>query len=225
MTEGNPNGMKNNFQLIIFDIDGTLVNTLDDIRDSANKVLKYFGIKKASGGKIKYAVGSGVDNFFSNLGVSNRDIEEAKKLFTESYIINITNKSKLYPKMFYVLKELKKRKIILYVVSNKPQIFSEKLLKALKVEKYFTKIIGINGKDKKRLKPSAFYIKKILLKEKVRPSAALIVGDSKTDILAAKNSKIFSCAVLYGFRKFKELKKFNPDFFIKKPVDVLDIIK
>lgn len=216
--------MKNNFQLIIFDIDGTLVNTLDDIRDSANKVLKHFGIKKASKEKIKYAVGSGVDNFFSNLGVSVRDIENAKKLFTESYLINLTNKSKLYPRMLHIIKELKKKKIILYVVSNKPQIFSEKLLKMLKIKKYFKKIIGINSEEKKRLKPSAFYIRKILLKEKVLPSEVLIVGDSKTDILAAKNSKIFSCAVLYGFRNFKELKKYNPDFFIKKPIDILNII-
>ena len=217
--------MKNNFQLIIFDIDGTLVDTLDDIRDSANKVLKNFGIKKASKEKIKYAVGSGVDNFFSNLAVRVRDIEKAKKLFTESYFINLTNKSKLYSGVLGVLRELKKKKIILYVVSNKPQIFSEKLLKMLKVKKYFKKIIGINSEEKKRLKPSAFYIKKILLKEKVLPSEALIVGDSKTDILAAKNSGIFSCAVLYGFRNFKELKKYNPDFFIKKPIDILNIIK
>ncbi|MDO8734206.1 MAG: HAD-IA family hydrolase, partial [Elusimicrobiota bacterium] len=177
--------MKNNFQLIIFDIDGTLVNTLDDIRDSANKVLKHFWIKKASKEKIKDAVGSGVDNFFSNLGVNVRDIGNAKKLFTESYLINLTNKSKLYPRMLHVIRELKKKKIILYVVSNKPQIFSEKLLKMLKIKKYFKKIIGINSEEKKRLKPSAFYIKKIFLKEKVRPSEVLIVGDSKTDILAA----------------------------------------
>lgn len=217
--------MKNNFQLVIFDIDGTLVDTLDDIRDSANKVIRHFGLKKASKEKIKYAVGSGVDNFFSNLGVGVRDIKKAKKLFTESYLINMTNKSKLYPRMLYILKELKKRKIILYVVSNKPQIFSEKLLNMLKIKKYFKKIIGINSEEKKRLKPSAFYIKKILLKEKVRPAEALIVGDSRTDILAAKNSKISSCAVLYGFRTFEELKKYNPDFFIKKPVDILNIIK
>lgn len=224
MTKGNPCGMKNNFQLIIFDIDGTLVDTLDDIRDSANKVLKHFGLKKASKEKIKYAVGSGVDNFFSNLAVCVRDIEKAKKLFTESYLINLTNKSKLYPQMFHVIKELKKKKIILYVVSNKPQIFSEKLLKMLKVKKYFKKIIGINGDEKNRLKPAPYYIKKILLKEKVKSEKAMIVGDSKTDILAAKNSKIFSCAVLYGFRNFKELKKYNPDFFIKKPIDILRIL-
>ncbi|HAX62161.1 MAG TPA: hypothetical protein DCX95_06400 [Elusimicrobia bacterium] len=217
--------MKNNFQLIIFDIDGTLVDTLDDIRDSANKVLKYFGLKKASKEKIKYAVGSGVDNFFSKLAVRVRDIEKAKKLFTEIYLKNLTTKSKLYPQMLHVIKELKKRKIILYVVSNKPQVFSEKLLKVLKVKKYFKKIIGINSEEKKRLKPAPYYIKKILLKEKIKSEKTMIVGDSKTDILAAKNSKIFSCAVLYGFRTFKELKKYNPDFFIKKPIDVLDIIK
>ncbi|MBI5572969.1 MAG: HAD family hydrolase [Elusimicrobia bacterium] len=217
--------MKNNFQLIIFDIDGTLVNTLDDIRDSANKVLKHFGIKKASKEKIKHSVGSGVDNFFSNLHVKDSNIKSAKKLFSENYLKNLTVKSKLYSGMLGVLKELKKEKIILYVVSNKPQIFSEKLLKMLKVKKYFKKIIGINSEEKKRLKPSAFYIRKILLKEKILPSEALIVGDSKTDILAAKNSKIFSCAVLYGFRKYGELEKYNPDFYVRKPVELMDIIK
>ncbi|PIU82697.1 MAG: hypothetical protein COS68_08055 [Elusimicrobia bacterium CG06_land_8_20_14_3_00_38_11] len=216
--------MENNFQLIIFDLDGTLVDTIDDIKDSANKVLKHFGLPKASKEKIKHSVGSGVDNFFSNLDVNVRDIQDAGKLFKEGYLKNLTNKSKLYPRMLHVVKELKKKKIILYVVSNKPQVFSEKLLRMLKVKKYFKKIIGINSEEKKRLKPSPFYIRKILLKEKVRPSEALLVGDSKTDILAAKNSGIFSCAVLYGFRNFKELKKYNPDYFIKKPVDILSIV-
>ena len=225
MTEGNPCGMKNNFQLIIFDIDGTLVDTLDDITASANKVLKYFGLKKASKEEIKYAVGGGVDNFFLNLHVNSSNIKIAKKLFSEDYLKNITKKSKLYSGTLDVLKELKRRKIILYVVSNKPQVFSEKLLKMLKVKKYFKKIIGINSEEKRRLKPAPYYIKKILLKEKVKSEKAMIVGDSKTDILAAKNSKIFSAAVLYGFRNFKELKKYNPDFFIKRPIELLKIIK
>lgn len=216
---------KNRFKLIIFDLDGTLVNTLDDIADAANRTLAYFGIPKASKNRVKYAIGSGVDSFFVKLKIKQADIKKAEVQFTKNYIENLTKKSKLYPGIISVLRELKRKKTILYVVTNKPQIFSEKILKNLGIRKYFKKIIGGNGREKNRLKPSPYYIKKILLRGGVKSGSALIVGDSKTDILAAKNSKISSCAVLYGFRKYSELKKYHPDFYIKKPTDILKIIK
>ncbi|MBN1384679.1 MAG: HAD-IA family hydrolase [Elusimicrobia bacterium] len=212
------------FKLVIFDLDGTLVNTLDDIADSANEVLEYFGIPKVSNRQVKYAVGCGVDNFFINLTKKPIDIEDAKKQFTKHYLKNLIKKSKLYSGMLNVLQELKKKKIHMYVVSNKPQIFSERLLELLGIKKYFRKVIGINGREKKRLKPSPYYIKEIIAQSKVKPGRAVIIGDGKTDILAGRNSGISSCAVLYGFRKYMELKKYCPDFYIKKPKDILKII-
>jgi phosphoglycolate phosphatase len=216
---------KKKIKLVIFDLDGTLVDTLDDITDSANKILKRFDIPEATKEQVKYAVGSGVINFFVSLTNKKIDIKKARLQYTKQYLKNLSKKSRIYPGMLNVLKELKRREISLYVVSNKPQIFTSKLLKELKIEKYFKEIIGINSEEKKRLKQSPYYLKRILLKEKINPKNALIIGDSKTDILSAKNTKMYSCAVLYGFRKYEELKKYRPNYYIRKPMDILKIIK
>src|SRR3989339_1712507 len=153
------------FKIIIFDLDGTLVNTLDDITDSANKVLKDFDISRKSKEEVKYAVGSGVDNFFRALTSKPISIKKAKSLFKKYYLKNLTKKSKLYPGILEVLQELKKNNISLYVISNKPNIYTPKLLKLLRVEKYFKKVIGINSEDKDRLKPSPYYVNIIISKE------------------------------------------------------------
>lgn len=215
---------KNRFDLIIFDLDGTLVDTLDDLTYSVNKVLEDFGIAKASKEQVQSAIGRGAVNLFSKLTNNTIDIKKAKLQFTRHYSKNLVKKSKLYPGILSILKELRKRNIILYVVSNKAHIFTRKLLKDIKIGKYFSGIIGINSEEKERLKPSPYYIKKILSKEKIKPENALIIGDSKTDILAAKNSKVYSCAALYGYRPTEELRKHKPDFYIKKPLDILKII-
>lgn len=220
---------KSRFKLVIFDLDGTLVNTLDDMTNAANRTLVYFGMPEVSKNHVKYAIGSGIDNFFNELTDKQINIKKAGVQFAKNYLKNLTRKSRLYSGIIDVLQALKRKKTILYVVTNKPQVFSEKVLKNLRIKKYFKKIIGAKGSakagEKERLKPSPYYIKKILKKEKIKPGEALIIGDSKTDVLAAKNAKTVSCAVLYGFRKYEELKKYHPDFFIKKPMEILKIIK
>lgn len=213
------------FKLFIFDLDGTLVNTLDDITDAVNAVLRKNNIRPVSTDRVRLGIGKGVDFLFRTVAGSKVSPAEAKKLFKYFYSRHLTDRSVLYPGILAVLKLLRKKKKKIHMLSNKPHNFSERILMDLSIRKYFDLIKGINGTEKEKLKPSPYYVLRSIKIEKVLPYQTVVIGDTYTDILSARNAGAFSCAALYGFRSYSELKKYKPDFYVRKPSELYCLLK
>ena len=202
-------------KLVIFDLDGTLLNTIDDIRDSFNKALNDFGLRETTTEEMKYFVGSGVDNLVKRaikkiLGEENYDdniikyhslLKEKYQFYYEQYQ---KNKTRLYDGIFDLILQLKKDNIKVAVLSNKPDNDVKNIIKY-----YFNDLVFdyVQGSNKEvGIKPSTLGLDKILKELNVyNKKEVLFVGDSDVDVLTAINASIDSAACLWGFRKKEEL--------------------
>lgn len=199
-------------RLIIFDLDGTLVNTLEDLTDSVNFTLGRLGRPPLHLNAVRQYVGDGMEMLLIRaLGAPNAGLlEEAKGIFTAHQRKNLVVSSRLYPGVEETLEHF--RSLPLAVVTNKTLEFSAPLLEQLGIRPYFSMIIGADAGLPLKPAPDAFLsIMKGLAVPKER---TVVVGDGATDILAGKAAGIMTCAVTYGFRSEDELRKAGPDHVI-----------
>lgn len=209
--------------LIIYDLDGTLIDSREDIAQASNKMLMELGLKKKSADEIAECVGRGVQNLVLGLlGKDHEDkFEKALKLVKKHYGNHLLDHTKLYPGVQETLEHFKGKKQV--VITNKPEGFSVKILEGLKIAHYFERIIG--GDTARTKKPSPESIFKILDELKISADRAIIVGDSAIDIETGKNAKVAVCAVIYGFGRLDEIQNAKPDFTIKQFNELMRIVK
>ena len=210
---------------IIFDLDGTLLDTLDDITDSINGMLNEFGYKPLDRETVRAIIGSGAKKLIADaLPEKVTDEEFVKRLEAYDRIYNASGspKTKLFGGIREVLIELKQRGYKLAVLSNKPQHSTDKV-----AEKYlqglgFDFIGGQSEKIKCKPDPSgALYV---LDKLGVKPKHAFLVGDGETDVIAAKNAGIIGVGALWGNRTKAQLQAAGGVLFAETPSDILKII-
>ena len=204
---------KNDIALIIFDLDGTLVNSQHDIRDGINHSLSKLGRPTISYEQVRSMVGGGVKRLVEK-AFENADVIELAhglQYFQDYYYNNLTTRTTCYPGVLEVLQHFKQTKKAVY--SNKPHPLTSKVIHQLDLDSYFDIILGSNP-DKYDRKPSPEGVLHILKELKVRPGNAIMVGDSTHDIHAAQAAGIHSCAVTYGYRSLEILEKAKPDFVI-----------
>jgi len=210
---------------IIFDLDGTLINTIDDIAESMNEVLEQYKYPIFTNDEYKMKIGEGFKNLIVKAmpeEVSDTIIEEATELFNKIYYKKYLNRSRPYVGIDTTLDKLVARNIRLGIHTNKRNYYTNFL-----IDKYFNRIpfIEVYGECAGiPTKPSPILTLKIIEKMNLRPEEVLYVGDSTTDILTAQNAGIHSVAVLWGFRSYEELKKYGAKYIISKPDELLDII-
>lgn len=211
---------------VIFDLDGTLLNSLQDIALSMNDVLKELNINTHEIEDYKNFVGDGALVLVRNALPKDSDeklINKALKRFKEIYGSNKYEFSRPYDNILEMLHSLEKQNIKLAILSNKPHIFTKAYVK-----KYFSEISfqEVHGqKESIEKKPSPQGLQNILNALKINTEECLYVGDTKTDILTAKNAKVKSIGVLWGFRPKEELEKYHADYIVSQVHDILDIIK
>ena len=203
----------NDFDLIIFDLDGTIANTLLDITFSVNETLVSFQHPKLNIKDVRTLIGSGVSSLMQKALNSNDKvlISKATKFFIKNYLINFSKKTKLYSGILNLLKKLSLKKLA--IVTNKPQKHTNVLLKVFKIDKYFKIVYG--GDAFKYKKPHPKPITSILKTLKVNNSKAILIGDGVNDVLAAKAANITCASVGYGYCDKKELLALKPDYFVK----------
>ncbi len=210
---------------VIFDLDGTLLDTLDDIADSINAMLNEYGYPNISRERVRAIIGSGAKKLIADaLPEKLSDEEFIKRLETYNRIYNASGspKTKLFGGVKEVLSELKNRGYRLAVLSNKPQHSTDKV-----AEKYLSGLgfdfIG-GQSDKIKCKPDPAGALYVVDKLGVKPENAYLVGDGETDVLAAINAGITGIAALWGNRTKEQLKSAGGTIFADTPKDILKII-
>jgi len=206
---------------IIFDLDGTLLNTIKDINVSINKTLEYFGYKKLNIKKTKANVGYGSKELVRKVLPKNTtpDVRlKATNHYLETYSKVSGTYAKPYRGIMKLLETLKTSGYKLAVVSNK-----DDHLVSLLNEQLFENIFEITKGVKKGVerKPHPQMIKETLKALNVTKDEAIYVGDTEVDIRTAKNAFLDVVAVTWGFRSLEELVPLKPNYIIKKPKQLL----
>ncbi len=213
-----------NLKAVIFDLDGTLLDTLEDIAISVNYVLKKFNKELIPVSEYRYLVGSGALKLMQDVlpGVGEEEIKKALKIFEEHYMKQYSKNTKLYEGIGKLLTFLQKRSIKLAILSNKPDSFTK--LCAMKYLRNwdFSAVYGIREQIPR--KPSPAGAIDIMKELHVEPKDCLFVGDTKIDMITAKNAEIDSIGVLWGFRDREELEQNSAKYIASTPIETIKLI-
>lgn len=189
-------------KIVIFDLDGTLINTLEDLKDSTNYALSRLNYPERTINEICQFVGNGVAKLIERAipdGKDNPDFQQCLEIFKKHYSKNMYNKTAPYDKILQILKTLKQNGYITAVVSNKFDMAVKELC-----SKYFSGLIDFAAGENEvcgiRKKPAPDTVLKVLEKFNLTNNEAVYVGDSDVDIMTAKNSKMPCISVTWGFR-------------------------
>lgn len=207
---------------VIFDLDGTLLNTLDDLADSTNYALSKFGYPTRTIEEVRQFVGNGVAKLIERAipeGENNPNFEKCLSIFKENYAQNMYNKTAPYNGIIEMLSNLKSKGIKIAVVSNKFDLAVKELCK-----KYFEGFIdfaaGENESQGIKKKPAPDTVLSVLNEFNFAPEDAVYVGDSDVDIMTAKNSKMPCISVTWGFRDEKFLLENGATILINAPSEI-----
>jgi len=209
------------YELLIFDLDGTLIDTRQDIADSANIMLAHYGLEGKGVTELTGYVGDGIAKFVERcVGDAELDFDKAVSLFKSIYISHLLDNTKPYPGIMELLKQLHMyRKVVL---TNKAHGPSETIIHGLGLSSFFEMVVG--GDTLPRKKPFPDGVNHILEKMAVDRTKALLVGDGRNDILTAAESNIRSVYVSWGFSDDGSMSDLKPDFSIDSPSELLEIL-
>ncbi len=208
-------------KLIIFDLDGTLVNAYAAIAESFNFTMEKMGLPQQRLSKIKRAVGWG-DQALLKPFVKAGNLKKALLIYREHHRRSLKVNSCLLPGAQRVLSYFKSKNYLLAVASNRPREFSDIVLRHLKIYKYFDYILCAD--QIKRPKPYPDIIKRIVKSLFVTNMETIYVGDMVVDVEAGKNAGVITAAVLTGSSERKELVKAGPDFIFQDVSGLLRIL-
>jgi len=210
----------NDLELIIFDLDGTLVDSSVDITNALNYAITAYGIKPLAVDDTIKIVGEGLTRLIEKiLGDNNASIKDsALDRFIQYYSEHLADFTKPYPGVTKTLEMLGGYKKA--VISNKREALSKKLLEQVGLIKFFDAVLGSDSASER--KPSPAPVKKVLEILGVEPHRAIIVGDSNFDIEAGKGAGVTTIAVTYGYRSREMLG--SADFLIDNMNQLLTLI-
>ncbi len=206
-------------RLIIYDLDGTLVDTREDIACAANDMLKKLGGSPLTTAAVAAFVGKGLHALIRGCLKTEdpKKIEQGSKIYRAYYAEHMLDHSKLYPGAVEFLEYFKLRKQA--VITNKPNPYSREILEALGIARYFIEIVAGDSDYPKKPDPAA--VLSVMKREKVNPSSTLFVGDSAIDIETARNAGISAAVVTHGFSHRDELQSKRPDALVKDFFELL----
>lgn len=213
-------------RLIIFDLDGTLLNTIADLAQSTNHALHVLGYPTHEESAYNFMVGNGINKLFERALPEGEKSEEnvlrVRTEFIPYYDVHNADKSRPYPGISGLLEQLQVKGLHIAVASNKYQAATEKL-----IAHYFPGIrfIAVFGqREGVNVKPDPTIVEDILAITKVEKESVLYVGDSGVDMQTALNAGVTSCGVTWGFRPRTELESFHPNYIVDKAGDILSLI-
>lgn len=212
------------YRLVIFDLDGTLVNSLDDLGNSCNEALRKFGYPEHEMEKYRYFVGDGVPMLIRRALPEEECTEEniamVKAAFDEIYGRNYNRLTKPYDGITKLIADLREKGIITAVASNKPDEFTQKIVSGM----FGDAFSFVSGKrDCFEKKPDPGIALYIMEKMGVTPEETLFAGDSSVDMQTASNAHCDSVGCTWGFRTRQELIDNKAKYIADHPSDILSI--
>lgn len=212
------------YKAIIFDLDGTILNTLNDLFYSTNYALEQYNLKNRTYEEIRCFVGNGVRVLIEKaVGNENQHlVEDVLKTFKMHYQEHSLDHIRPYQCVDEVLKKLNKKGIKLAVVTNKFDAAAQEI-----VNKYFPNIFDVVLGETKELnrKPHPDMCNYVLNKLGVKSSETLYIGDSEVDILTAQNANLKCISCSWGFRTKKELMESGASIIIDNPREILRLLE
>jgi phosphoglycolate phosphatase len=196
-------------ELVIFDLDGTLVDSTGDIAAAINHTLETLGKAPKSTSEIARCIGGGFKETLTNAFGSDYLHSDAINILREYYLMHPADNSRVYPGVEDVLEKMSGLKMA--VLTNKDADISERVMSELGIRKYFESVFG---GDSSCLKPDPRAVEKVIRAMDGKKQTTIIVGDMDVDIMAGKNAGIRTCAVTYGIGDTSKLLAQNPDFIV-----------
>ncbi|MDD2574246.1 MAG: HAD family hydrolase [Bacillota bacterium] len=211
---------------VIFDMDGTLLDTLGDLADSMNSVLERYGYPVHPVDSYRYFVGEGMEMLVRRAIPTGSDSEETVRqclaAMNREYSLRWADRSKPYPGIRVLLDFLERQKIPKAVLSNKPDGFTKTMAKAFLSEWTFCEVRGESPSTPRKPNPAAAL--EIASGMGHKPENIVYIGDSSIDMQTAGRAGMYSVGALWGFRTAEELKLNGARVLVKRPEDVIPII-
>lgn len=211
------------YRLIIFDLDGTILNTLEDLADSTSYALEKNDFPVRTMEEVRCFVGNGIRKLIERAvpeGTAQKDIDRVFSDFTRHYGEHCADKTRPYEGITALITRLREHGCLTAVVSNKADFAVQELC-----EQYFPNLFdfAVGEREGIRIKPAPDSVYEVLDKLKVDKWDALYVGDSEVDVKTADNAGIDQISVEWGFRKREFLQEHGAKRFVKTPEEIFEI--
>ncbi|MFH0925327.1 MAG: HAD-IA family hydrolase [bacterium] len=208
--------------ILIFDVDGTLVDSTTDIVKSVNFTLRALGLQEKPFKQTASYIGKGTRDLIKrSLGINDVNlINKGLEIYRDYYLEHSTDESRLYPHVKEILSyfSLKKK----FILTNRYKESAQVTLNRLGIGIFFEEIIGGDNED--CLKPAPCSIEKLASRLKVDRKKILFIGDMDLDVVTGKNADVKTCWVTYGLGKREDVEKLRPDFIIDDLTELKDMI-
>jgi phosphoglycolate phosphatase len=222
-----PGTMQHHHRLVIFDLDGTLVNSLGDLADAMNAVLASLGYPEHPHEPYRRFVGDGIVMLVrralpSEAAVDDNLVETSVALMRAEYARRQTDTTRPYPGIPELLAELAKRNRLTAVLSNKPDGPTRELVTALLAPHRFDAVLG--ARPEAPLKPDPTTALGLADALGVEPKRTVFVGDTSIDMTTARAAGMTAVGVTWGFRDAEELRAAGSHHIIGRPADLLEVL-
>lgn len=210
---------------VIFDLDGTTINTLNELYISMNETLREFGLPEKTIDEVRMGVGRGFRNLINacvpeDMSEDKRDLVE--KRYKEIYAGHLLE-SRPYPGIYEMMEELQKLGVKIAANSNKGDEYTKNLMFSNFPGIYFTAVIG--ARDNVPLKPDPYSANEIARLMELPNEEVVYIGDSEPDMVTGHNAGMKTLACLWGFRDRKTLEEAGADAFAESPEDIIEYVK
>jgi phosphoglycolate phosphatase len=206
---------------MVFDLDGTLLNTLDDLTDAVNFALQSLGLAQRTREEVCSFVGDGIARLIERaVGEAKEQVPKALSIFKEFYAAHCADKTKPYEGILPLLQTLKDKGVKTAVLSNKAD-FAVKALADTYFKGLLLEAVGENESLGIRKKPAPDALLAVMERLGVSNNQTLYIGDSEVDIQTAKNAGVACACVTWGFREKAFLEKNGAEIFIDEPNELL----